>query len=271
MIRRRSHPAARLSMLALAGSVTAYGVFAGTAVGRRLDAAIVHRDLDYGWQWPSNLAMMTVREPIVALTVVLLCLVAVRDRRVADAARAAVLIAATVVLSSLAEKALAEFDPLEVERLRELGPGFFPSGHAAAVMALALAVPLVTPTQLRRPAFLMAAAAWPAVVMWALIADREHTLGDTVGGVLLATAVAAALVIGRRGEPRPPCRLPWPTIAIVAAALVVGAGVLAAADGLGTPHTLLQPMVLLAAAGTVVTALALLDAFERALAAEAVS
>ena len=72
-------------------------------------------------------------------------------------------------------------------------------------------------------------------------------------------------------EARPPCQLPWLAIAIAVAALVGGAGLLAAADGAGMPHTLLQPMVLLAAAGTVVTALALLDAFERALRGEAVS
>lgn len=271
MVRRRSHPGVRLSLLALAGSVAAYAAWAGTAVGRRFDAAVLDRDVDHGWEWPSNLAIMTLREPIVALTVLFLCLVAVWDRRVADAARAAVLVAATVALSHLAEKALAEFDPLGVETLRALGPAWFPSGHAAAAMALALAVPLVAPAQLRRPGLLMAAAAWPAFVMWALIVDRGHMVGDVVGGVLLATVVAGALVIGRRSEPRPPCPLPWPAVAIAAAALVGGAGVLAAADGLSTPHTLLQPMVLLAAAGTLVLALGLMHAFERTLAAEAVS
>ncbi len=41
----------RLAVLALAGCVAVYVLFAGTPAGRRVDAEVVRRDLEGNWEW----------------------------------------------------------------------------------------------------------------------------------------------------------------------------------------------------------------------------
>ncbi len=168
------HPAGRLSIIALAGSVAVYALFAGTSPGRRADAEVLYRDLDWTWEWPARALATTVWPPLIVLAVLGLCWIALRDRRPADALRAVVLVAATLVLSRLVEEALKTLDPIGVEKARALGPGWYPSGHAAAAMSLGLAALLVSPPRLRTRALLLAAGVWPAMVGWAILADAGH-------------------------------------------------------------------------------------------------
>ncbi len=259
----------RLALTALAGLVAVYAVFAGTGPGRQADAEVLQRDVEGRSEWLAQILAATLRPSLVALIVMVLCLIAVLDRRPADALRAVVLVGAAVALSRLGKDALEALDPMGVEPGRALGSGWYPSGHAAVVMSLGLAAVLVAPAVLRSPALLAATGGGPAIVGWAILADHEHHASDVAGGVLLAILISSVLVIGRRGPAQPPCRLPWRAVAVVIAALAAAAGLLAAVEDLRVPRSILQPEPILAGAAVAVMALAGVDAFDRALAGEA--
>lgn len=266
--RQRRRSAARLGVMAGAASVAVYAIFAGTPAGRQIDSELLRRDLDGSWEWAARLPAAASRPSMIAIAVLVLCAVALLDRRPADGLRAAVLVGAAPVLSLGGEEALETFDPLGVEAARHLGPGWYPSGHAAAAMALALAALIVAPAAARGRVLLLAAGVWPAVAGWAILADAGHHVSDVAGGLLLATAIGSALVLRRRGDTGAVRRLPWPAIAVAIGVLALVSGVLAAVDDLRRPHSVLQPALILG--GTVIGVLALLlaQAFDDALATE---
>ena len=75
----------------------------------------------------------------VTLAVVILIWLAIRSGRPVDGIRAGALVAASALLAGELEALLAGVNLLGTEAARELGPSFYPSGHAAVVMSLCLA------------------------------------------------------------------------------------------------------------------------------------
>ena len=255
--------------MAAAAWAAGYAIFAGTPAGRRIDSEVVRRDLDFSWEWAARVPAATSRPVVIVIALLLLGWVALRDRRPGDALRAAVLVGAAPVLSLACEEAFDALDPLGVEASRELGRGWYPSGHAAAGMSLALAALIVAPAGARGRMLVLAAGVWSTIVSWAILADAGHHPSDVAGGLLLATAIGGALVIGRRGDAGTNSGLPWGVLAVAAGALAAVSGVLAAVDDLRIPHSVLQPAPILAGTAVGGLALVLVQAFDQALAAEA--
>jgi len=145
-------------------------------------------------------------------------LVARRFGRHGDGIRAAVIVA-TAALGARALKAgLEASDPLRAEAARELGSGFYPSGHAAVAMALCLGTMLVARTCPRW--LVLAGGAWCAVHGLVIVATRSHHVSDVFGGYLLGVTVASTIGLrGRRGDAIAP-RIEWSaTRAFVAATI----------------------------------------------------
>lgn len=132
-----------------------------------------------------------------AWTLVPICLmlvVAVCWRRgPRSAAAVAVLLVGVTASGRLLKTLLERLDPVDGEPTRMLGAGYFPSGHAAAAMALALAVVLLVPRGRARVAAVVAGAAIVATVSLAHLAAQYHHPSDIVAGHLLAGLGAAAL------------------------------------------------------------------------------
>ena len=261
---RRVSPG-RLAAVTGAALVVVYAIFAGTHAGRQIDTELLRRDLDNSWEWAARLPAAATRPSMIAIALLILCAVALVDRRPADALRAAALVGAAPVVALGCEEALETLDPLGIEAARELGAGWYPSGHAAAAMALALAALIVAPGAARGRLLLVTAGLWPAVAGWAILADAGHHASDVAGGLLLATAIAGALVMRRPGKTRPARGLPWTAIAVAVGLLALASGVLAAVDDLRRPHSVLQPALILGGTAVGVLALGLTQAFDDAL------
>jgi membrane-associated phospholipid phosphatase len=129
--------------------------------------------------------------PVALITVVLAALALARGRpRVALVVPA--LIAATSV-SSQALKALLN-RTLEVPGIGDVvGPEGYPSGHATAAMALALAAVLVAPKR-TRPAAALLGGLLALAIGASTVARGSHLPSDVLGGYLLATGWTLALV-----------------------------------------------------------------------------
>ena len=83
-----------------------------------------------------------------------------------------------------------------------LKPGSFPSGHATAVLTLALCAALAAPARLR-PTVIAAGAGLAAAVSYAIVSLGWHSPSDILGGFLVAaTLTGAAGVVLLRGEER---------------------------------------------------------------------
>jgi membrane-associated phospholipid phosphatase len=168
--------------------------------------------------------------PVALITVVLAALALARGRpRVALVVLA--LIAATSV-SSQALKALLDHT-LEVPGLGDVvGPESFPSGHATAAMALALAAVLVAPRR-TRPAAALLGGLLALAVGASTVAQGAHLPSDVLGGYLLATGWTLALVATLRlADHRFPTRDRWAATPVGRASERIAAvGVVVAAAG----------------------------------------
>ena len=185
---------------ALAGA--AYWFGAGTAAGRDVDAYLLRHGSHVVEVIGNKLVLLA--PPTAALGAVALFATAWRARRHGDAIRAVAIVAGAPVVARVAKMLLEDRDPLGTEASRQLGAGFFPSGHAAVVMALCLAALLVAPGP--RPRVLVAAGVYASLLGFAIAAGRSHHLSDVYGAFLLAAAVAALGLVGRtppRGEAAP--------------------------------------------------------------------
>ena len=126
-----------------------------------------------------------------------LALVALARGRPRIAAFVIALLALTSV-SSQALKALLAYprhDPAIGTTF--IAPEAFPSGHATASMALAIALVVVVPQRLR-PAAAVVGAALAIGVSFSIVASGWHFPSDVVGGYLLATGWALVLLAGVR-------------------------------------------------------------------------
>ncbi len=128
-----------------------------------------------------------------------LALIAVARGRPRTALFVLALLAVTSVSSQLLKALLAypRHDP-------EIGTTFikpeaFPSGHATASMALAIALVVVVPSRLR-PAAAIVGGGFTIGVSFSIVALGWHFPSDVVGGYLLATGWALVLLAGLRAS-----------------------------------------------------------------------
>lgn len=125
-------------------------------------------------------------------------------------------IAGAVLGAQVLKLGFGRFDLLGGEARRSLGAAFFPSGHATAVMALALAATFAVPATLRAPVAVLGGLG-SATIGIAAVFLNGHYPSDVVGGYLLATAsVSAALGLSAMRAPRA-TRSPAPAHADTAA------------------------------------------------------
>jgi membrane-associated phospholipid phosphatase len=237
-----------------------YGLFVGTPTGRELDAWVVRHDLE---GWPDRAAehlTALINPGTLALAVLAAVWAAYRYGRVGDGVRAALLIPASAGLARAVEATLGGLDPLGGESQRQLlGNWFYPSGHSAVVMALALAALLVAPAP-RRPVVALWGGVGASVFGYLTFAEgSHHHPSDVVGGFLIALALAGIATMRRpepdRGAPsrnRRTTAKVWTVLAAIAGASLV----LLPAWLLSAPLGPLQPPLLLA--GSLVSAAAFL-------------
>jgi membrane-associated phospholipid phosphatase len=261
--------APRVSGVAAVLVLALYALFVGTPAGRELDAFVVRNDLE---GWPDRVAehlTAVINPATLALAVLAIIWVAYRSRRLGDGVRAALLIPAAAALAQGLEAALGGLDPLRGESERQLlGNWFYPSGHAAVAMALALAALLLAPAR-SRPAVALWGGVWVSVFGYLTFAEgSHHHPSDVVGGFLVALALASIAVVGRP-ERDQDATAPhgWPTtrVAMVLAAIAAASLTLLPAWLLSVPLGPVQPPLLLA--GSVVSAAAFLivSTYERVL------
>jgi membrane-associated phospholipid phosphatase len=268
---RRCLSAARLSGVATVLLVAVYVLAVSSGAVRELERSVLEES-------PYSLHDLLVGLVIVIVnpvTVTLAGLLAMRHAFRADGLRAAAGIAIVIlgtILSAQGLKAgLGALDPFGSEARRALGRAFFPSGHAAAAMTVALIAVRTASAQQRRTVALVAAAAVGGYGTLLFTSDNHHPL-DVIGGVLLSVAWSVALVAlwpVRDRRDAAPARSLRSTLAsaglaraavALAAAVVVGAIALQLADL--RPW---RPLMLLSALVITLTTFALLLAFERTL------
>ena len=146
-----------------------------------------------GWVQDATAKLLRLGDPLpVALITVFLAALALARGRPRVALVVLALIAATSV-SSQALKALLN-RTLEAPGIGDVvGPEGYPSGHATAAMALALAAVLVAPRR-ARPAAALLGGLLALAVGASTVAHGSHLPSDVLGGYLLATGWTLALV-----------------------------------------------------------------------------
>jgi membrane-associated phospholipid phosphatase len=240
-----------------------YAVSVGTRAGRDLDRYVDRHRIESLLERVGDGVVSLVNPVTLIAAVAILLWGARRAGRYGDAVRGAAVVAATVGASFGLKALLGEVDPLGGEHARALGASFFPSGHAAATMAVALSALLVFPE--RRRALAPGAWALTSVVGFFTFAGRDHHVSDVVGGLLLALAIAA-LAVPRHpapagesavGEPRPGTRGARATAFAAAVGIGTAAVLLAQAIRfLATDSSRLLDLLVVVAAGAAVSAVA---------------
>jgi membrane-associated phospholipid phosphatase len=239
-----------------------YLVGVGTPLGRSLDGGAV-LDLEGLPDDVLDGLVVAVSPLTVALAVAGMIWLAIRFGRPTDGIRAAALVAASALLAGELEVVLGRVDVVGAEDARELGPSFYPSGHAAVAMSLALAAVLIAPPR-SRLAVTLAGAVWSSLFGFAVYAGGSHHPSDVLGGFLLALAVASLAAVGRPAlndaAPRDR-RFPTTPIAAVVGTMAVASLLLELARRLSIPLGLVQPRLLLAAAVLSAAAFVIVAAF----------
>jgi membrane-associated phospholipid phosphatase len=115
---------------------------------------------------------------------------AVAGRRRAALAAGVLLVGANLT-TELLKPLLAVQRPYPADHY--MVPAAWPSGHTTAVVSLLLAVVIVLPARLRPPAVLLGGA-FALVALGSIVLLGWHYPSDVLGGVLVATAWAAAAV-----------------------------------------------------------------------------
>ena len=192
-----------------------------TADGRWLDNAALSgflSALEPTWSREANaVARLCDPAPFALITIALVGVGVVRRVPRRAAAAAVVLLgsaASSQILKPLLAKArfdgsIVEFGPLHTD---PIAAPAFPSGHATAAMAIALAAVIVAPRALR-PLVATAGALFALLVGFLIVALGWHFPSDIVGGYLVATAwCLVALAALRAADAR------WPEPGTIRAA-----------------------------------------------------
>jgi len=242
-----------ISALAAGLAGVTYWLAAGTADGRELDAYLL-RHGSHGIVELIGDTLIILVPVVAAFGALALFWTAWRAGRRGDAIRAVAIIAVAAVAARVAKMALEDRDPLGDEAARQLGAEFFPSGHAAIVMALCIATLLVAP--LPRGRLLLVVGVYASLMGFAISAGRTHHISDVYGAFLLALAVGALGLVGRAPAPAERSetteRLGGARTVLAIAAIVVGILLLESWRIIGEPHYLPG----LAATATAVSVLA---------------
>jgi len=201
-----------------------------------------------------DLLVSAVNPVTTTLAVVFLLWVAFRAGRRSDGTRAAIIVAAAVVGADRLKTLIGDVDPLGAEAARVAGPSFYPSGHAAATMAVCLCTLLI----FQRPRRELVLAVWTfsSVVGFVLFAGRDHHVSDVLGGFLLAAALAALGVVGRSSHigTSSVTRLPAAGVAAVIGIVAAAVMLVEAARLLFISPTDLPELFVLVLVGVVVSA-----------------
>jgi membrane-associated phospholipid phosphatase len=219
-----------------------------TADGRWLDNAALSGFLsavDPNW-WREADAFARLCDPV-PFTLASMILVGVALARHAPrrAAAAGVVLVGAAATSQILKPLLAKarFDGSIVQLglldTKPIAAGAFPSGHATAAMAIALAAVIVAPRALR-PLVAVGGALFALAIGFLLVALGWHFASDVVGGYLVATTWCLVALAGLRaadarwpdaGEIRAAARANAPRlretvgpVAAVTGALALGAG-----------------------------------------------
>jgi membrane-associated phospholipid phosphatase len=165
-----------------------YVLAVGTRIGRETESALyVNPDPTGDWVWAAAIA--TVNGWTLPVLAVLAAVVAARNHGVRAGIAVAVLVTGANLSTYVLERGLEGLDPVGGERLRVLGEGFFPSGHATAAMSLGCGAVLAVPAS-RAPLISLVMSAYVATVGVALVTPGNHHLSDVLAGMLIAAAWA---------------------------------------------------------------------------------
>lgn len=246
--------------LAAASGVACAALYAfatGTRAGRGLDDAILNNALEGSLLDLSALVVVHIVNPVTALAAVvgILWLAAVRRGRATAVALGVTLVAANAS-AALLKMLLRESDPVAGETGRDLGAGFYPSGHVTAVMSVVLAMLVLVRLGPARARAALAGGLAAGAVGVANVVAQTHHASDVVGGFLLATAwMALMYAILPRTSRSARRRMPLEALALAVLVAIVGALGAVAAASLHWP-----PAPVAAAAGVCSIALALVAA-----------
>ncbi|UYG17973.1 phosphatase PAP2 family protein [Brachybacterium huguangmaarense] len=196
-----------LALLACAVCATGTALLAaaavGTARGQRLDQLI----LTAARHDTSALtrivfpALNTVTVPVVVVALVVAAVVALVQRRTSMALHLIVLVAGAIATTEVLKHLVVTRSALAADI--DLTPNSFPSGHTTTAGAVAVAVTLASPRQVRSVVALVGAA-WTAMAGIGTVAGGWHRPSDVLGALLvvgawtfLVLAVDAAMAIVR--------------------------------------------------------------------------
>jgi undecaprenyl-diphosphatase len=215
-VRRPAQTGRRPGVLVAAAAIgvaAIYIFFVGTHAGRAVDRFLVEHRENESVETPAQALVRVVNVVTIPLAVAAIVAMALRSDRRATALWAIVLIVGSSLTTAGLEALLGPLDPLGGERKRELGAGFYPSGHAALVMSLYLAAILAAPAA-RRQRVAVGAGLAAALLGGAVFVGGSHHLSDVLGGFLVALGWAAACFRGaQRTEPprdwKTPNRVVW--------------------------------------------------------------
>lgn len=188
-------------MVAAAGwCVVAFGVLLALAYyvppAQYLDAAALHGFVAVGRTSLADVATVLAHlcNPLpYSLAGLVVIAVAARTRGPRTAAAVALLLVGANATSQLLKPLLAHHRELYHTqfKLYNIRPAAFPSGHATAAMALALAVLIVVPRSYR-PLTATLGALFTVAVSFSVLILEWHFPSDIVGGFLIATAFGLA-------------------------------------------------------------------------------
>ena len=222
--RSSSSRCAGFAGLAAGAFIAVYWLGVGTRAGRSVDRFVYTHSAQGVLELVGDLLVSAVNPVTAILAVVFLVWAAYRAGRPNDGIRAAIIVAAAVAGSGLLKPLLGDVDPFGGEGARAIDPSFYPSGHAAATMAICLVTLLVF--QRPRRKLVLAACTFSSAVGFVTFAGRDHHLSDVLGGFLLAAAVAALGLMGRSSHAGNGHATRLPAAGIAAVICAVAAGVM---------------------------------------------
>lgn len=203
-----------LAVAAAVGVALVYALFVGTNAGRAVDDFLVDNLDEGGWERGADAVVGVFNFITVPVLGAVIVATALGSGGPATALRVVVLIVGASLTARGLEELLGTIDPLGAESERDLGSGFYPSGHAAVIASLCLAAVLAAPPRCRRQVAAGAAGAAAILLGWALPVGGSHHPSDVLGGALVALGWAA--VCWRRGgsQTGPESRhfLRWPCV-----------------------------------------------------------
>ena len=195
--RRAQNSVLSACFAALAGGAAAgaYWFGTGTDAGRDLDSYLLKHGNALLVELVGDTLVFLVNPVTAVVAALVLLWRAQRRGRRADGIRAALIVWGAAVASWSLKRVLRDHDPLGDEALRALGPGFFPSGHAAVVLALCFGALLALGPPRRDVSLTLATFA--AFMGFSISGGRSHHLTDVYGGFLLASAIGSLCLVGR--------------------------------------------------------------------------